>query len=89
MGIPVVVFYPLNDKEAHASDRERFSSLEELVRVYRFDEIEAVDWKPEPIDVSDRKLDILDRFYEMAVQWVVKPVPPVGPLAPPSVLPPY
>ena len=89
MGIPVVVFYPLNDKEAHNSDRERFSSLEELVRVHRFDEIENINWKPEPIDISDRKLDILDRFYEMAAQWAAKPLPPIGPLAPASVLPPF
>jgi hypothetical protein len=87
MGIPVVVFYPLNDTAAHTSDRERFSSLDELVRVYRFDEIESVNWKPEPIDVSDRKLDILDRFYEMAARWAVRPLAPVGPLAPASVLP--
>ena len=85
MGTPVVVLYPLNDKAAHNSDRERFSSLEELVRVYRFEEIENINWKPEPIDVSDRKLDILDRFYEMAAQWAAKPLPPIGPLAPASV----
>ncbi len=88
MGIPVVVFNPLNDKAAHNSDRERFSCLEELVRVHRFDEIENINWKPEPIDVSDRKLGILHRFYEMAAQWAVKPLPPIGPLASPNVLPP-
>jgi hypothetical protein len=89
MGIPVVVFYPLNDEAAHTSDRERFSSLEELVPVHRVDEIENINWKPEPIDVSDIKLDILDRFYEMSAQWAVKSLLPVGPLAHPSVLPPY
>jgi len=85
MGIPVVVLYPLNDEAGHNSDQERFSSLEELVRVYRFQEIENINWKPEPIDVSDRKLDILDRFYEMAARWAAKPLPPIGPLAPASV----
>jgi hypothetical protein len=88
MGIPVVVFYPLNDEAAHNSDRERFSSLEELVRVYRFDEIENVNWKPTPIDISETKLAILDRFYEMTAQWALKPLSPIGPLAPASVLPP-
>jgi hypothetical protein len=48
-----------------------------------------INWEPEPIDVSDRKLDILDRFYEMAAQWAAKPLPPIGPLAPASVLPPF
>jgi len=88
MGIPVVVFYPLNDMAAHISDRERFSSLEELVRIHRFDEIESVNWKPEPIDVSAIKLQIIDHFYKIAAQWVVKPLPSIGPLAPPSALPP-
>ena len=88
MGIPVVVFYPLNDETAHASDRERFSSLEGLVRVHRFEEIESVDWNPKPIDVSEIKLKILDRFYEMAARWRIAPLPPIGPIAPSSVLPP-
>ncbi len=88
MGIPVVVFYPLNDMPAHISDRERFSSLEELVPLHRFDQIEYVNWKPEPIDVSDLKLKIIDHFCEIAAQWVVNPLPSIGPLAPPSVLPP-
>jgi hypothetical protein len=88
MGIPVVVFYPLNDMSAHISDRERFSSLEELVPIHRFDEIETVDWKPGPIDVSDLKLRIIDHFYQMAAQWLINPLPSIGPLAPPSVLPP-
>jgi len=88
MGIPVVVFYPLNDVTAHISDRERFSSLEELVPIHRFDEIENVNWKPEPIDVSDTKLQIFDHFYKIAAQWVAKPVPSIGPFAPPSALPP-
>ena len=88
MGIPVVVFYPLNDETAHASDRERFSSLEGLVRVHRFEEIESVDWNPKPIDVGEIKLKILDRFYEMAARWRIAPPPPIGPIAPSSALPP-
>ncbi len=43
MGIPVVVFYPLNDETAHGSDRERFSSLDGLVPVHRFEEIDQVN----------------------------------------------
>ena len=87
MGIPVVAFYPSNDMVAHISDRERFSSLEELVPIHRFDEIESVNWKPEPVDVSDTKLQIVDHFYKIAAQWVAKPSPSMGPLAPPSALP--
>jgi hypothetical protein len=88
MGIPVVVFYPFNDETAHASDRERFSSLEGLVRVHHFDEIGSVDWNPEPVDVSELKLRMLDGFYQMAARWRVAPPPPIGPIAPSSALPP-
>ena len=88
MGIPVVVFYPLNDETAHASDRERFSSLEGFVPVHRFEEVRSVDWNPKPIDVGEIKLKILDRFYEMAARWRIAPPPPIGPIAPSSALPP-
>jgi hypothetical protein len=88
MGIPVVVFYPINNDAGHASDRERFSSLEGLVRVYRFEEIESVNWNPEPIDVSEIKLQILDRFYEIAARWRTRPPSRTGPIAPSIVLPP-
>jgi hypothetical protein len=87
MGIPVIVFYPFNDMAGHISDRERFSSLQELVRIHRFGEVESVNWRPEPIDVSDVKLQIIDNFYKMAAQWGVKHLPSTGPLAPPSALP--
>ena len=87
MGIPVVVFYPINSELLHASDRERFSPLERLIRVYRLEEIESVNWNPEPIDVSDIKLQLLDRFYDMAARWRVVAPQPLGPIAPPSVLP--
>jgi len=88
MGIPVVVFYPLNDHAAHASDLERFSSLEDIIRVYRLDKIESVRWTPESIDVGDIKLRILDGFYEKAARWQLAPQRPIGPIAPSSVLPP-
>lgn len=88
MGIPVVVFYPINNEAGHASDRERFSSLEGLMRVYRFEEIESVNWNPEPIDVSEIKLQMVDRFYEMAARWRIGSLSRTGPIAPSSVLPP-
>jgi hypothetical protein len=88
MGIPVVVFYPINNETAHASDRERFSSLEGLVCLHRFEEIGNVDWDPKPIDVGEIKLKILDRLYEMAARWQTAPPPPIGPIAPSGALPP-
>jgi glucokinase len=88
MGIPVVVFYPINNEAGHVSDRERFLSLEGLVRVYRFEEIESVNWNPEPIDVSEIKLQIFDRLYEKAARWRTASLSRTGPIAPSSVLPP-
>ena len=88
MGIPVIVFYPINEETAHESDRERFSSLENLLRVYRLEEIDSVNWKPKPVDVSKIKLQILDRFYEMAARWQITPGSTIGPIASSSALPP-
>jgi hypothetical protein len=87
MGIPVVVFYPINDETAHASDRERFSALKGLVRVHDFEKIAGVDWNPKPVDVGEIKLEILERFYEMAARWRIAPITPIGPIAPSSALP--
>jgi len=88
MGIPVVVFYPVNSDSGLVSDQERFSSLERITRVYRLDEIDSVNWNPKPIDVSKIKLQLLDRFYEMAARWGIVAPPSLGPIAPPSALPP-
>lgn len=88
MGIPVIVFYPLNDAAGHASDRERFSSLETLVRVYHFDEIDRVDWDPQPVDLSAVKIGILETFYRMAARWATAATPKIGPIAASSLCPP-
>jgi hypothetical protein len=69
MGIPVIVFYPHNTPELHASDVERFSSLAKLVPIYSLDSAEAVDWSPEPIDLGRHKLDLLDHFFDLARRW--------------------
>ena len=60
LGIPVVMFYPLNSPQGHASDRERFSSLENLLRIWRFDEMDEVNWSPVPPDVGAIKLALID-----------------------------
>jgi Capsular polysaccharide synthesis protein/Polysaccharide pyruvyl transferase len=86
MGIPVVVFYPLGDAAGHASDRERFSSLAELIKINRLDDIGSVDWNPKALNVSMIKLQILDGFYRLTARWQVVPRP-LGPIAPPDALP--
>lgn len=88
MGIPTVVFYPLNDERAHASDRERFSSLVSLVPIYLLADRDGVEWRPKPVDVGALKREILDGFYAAAARWRAAPPAPLGPIAPPSVLPP-
>jgi Capsular polysaccharide synthesis protein/Polysaccharide pyruvyl transferase/Methyltransferase domain len=87
MGIPVVAFYPANSEPMHASDRERFSSLERLIRVFRLEEAPDVDWGGYTADVSYIKLSLLDRFYETSKRWQLPPNPPLGPVAPSQTLP--
>lgn len=83
MGIPVVVFYPANSEPMHASDRERFSSLERLVRVFHLNEVGDVDWNGYTADVSYIKLSLLDRFYELAERrWHLAPATPLERIAP-------
>jgi len=69
MGIPVVVFFPLNEGDLRRSDKERFSSLCELVSVFHPGEASIVDWKGYTPDVSILKLNIVDAFFEMASRW--------------------
>lgn len=88
MGIPVVILYPIKDAKRQQSDRERFSSLERLIRIFRFDEIGAVNWDGETIDVSAEKLAIIENFASSGARaWRAHPQPPIGPIAPASILP--
>jgi hypothetical protein len=59
-----------------------------MTRVYHFDEMETINWNPAPIDVSEVKLRLLDRFYEMATRCeLASATPPLEPIAPASALP--
>jgi len=88
MGIPVIVFYPLNTDAGHASDRERFSTLENMLPIYRFDQIDEVDWTPQAIEAGEVKLRIIEEFQKMARRWQIASGSELGPIAPASVLPP-
>jgi hypothetical protein len=81
MGIPVVVFYPINPDQQHRSDRERFSSLERLIRVYNLNETDKVDWRGRVVDVSHVKLSLLDDFYRLAARWHPPGPEPIAPIA--------
>lgn len=87
MGIPVVVFFPPNEAAAHESDRERFSSLAEIVRVFLPTETSLVDWRGYTPDVSMLKLQIVDRFFAMAKRWGRITSPRIEGFAPASALP--
>jgi hypothetical protein len=87
MGIPVVVFYPPNEGKASDSDRQRFSSLSDIVPVYNLAEAHLVDWGGACPDVGEIKLRLIDRFFEMAGRWGGLNTPKVEGIAPSSALP--
>lgn len=87
MGIPVVVFYPLNEGLERDADLARFSSLCEIVRVFRLPEAKLVNWEGYCPDVSTLKLKLLDRFFSMTTRWGHRSTPVIGPIAPSTVLP--
>jgi hypothetical protein len=86
MGIPVVVFYPLNEENLRRSDRERFSSLEEMIRVFNLNEADRVDWRGYTADAGQIKLNLIDRLAELAKRWGRIPGTVAGPIAPASAL---
>jgi Capsular polysaccharide synthesis protein/Polysaccharide pyruvyl transferase len=86
MGIPVVIFYPPNPPQLQTSDRERFSSLERLIRVFALDDIGEVDWRGYVADVSHVKLALLDRFYTAVRRWNLPSAKTLGPVAPATAL---
>lgn len=87
MGIPVVVFYPFNEAQQHESDRERFSSLERMIRVFYLSEVAEVDWRGYVVDVSYLKIALLDAFLKMSNRWRMPKRPALGPVAPAECLP--
>lgn len=87
MGIPVVVFYPIGDERQHQSDMERFSSLADLIPIYRFDEIDQVDWRGHTADVGAIKRSLVETFHRLSERWTMPPPVEVAPSAPPQALP--
>lgn len=88
MGIPVVVFYPDNDGDAHKSDKERFSTLSKMVKIHRFSELADVRWSGTTVDTVDIKLALIDAFRrQSADKWGIGVTTPIGPIASPSALP--
>jgi hypothetical protein len=82
MGIPVVIFLPNNTPELQVSDRERFSSLERLIRVFTTSEAGDVDWNGYVAEVGHVKLALLDSFYKSIGRWQLPATSALGPIAP-------
>ncbi len=87
MGIPVVVFYPPNEAAARQSDRERFSSLADIVRVFELSEMDLVDWRGHCPDIGNIKLALIDSLADMATRWGALQTPRIIGWAPASALP--
>lgn len=87
MGIPVVMIFPINTPEGHASDRERFSSLSDIIPIWRFDQIGEIDWSAAPPDVGAIKLAIVDRLVEKLRALGLEAARSLGPIAEPSPVP--
>jgi hypothetical protein len=87
MGMPVVVFYPLNTGAQHNSDPERFSSLNQIVPVFHLTQVRDVNTSGYVVDTSASKLALLDGFYRTAQKWLLPNLPSVGPVAPAEALP--
>lgn len=63
MGIPVVMFFPPNDAKGRESDKQRFSSLMDLIPIRDEAEMDDVDWAGTVPQVTRYRLGILDAVY--------------------------
>lgn len=62
MGIPVIIFYPEKGGGGGQSDKERFSSLAKITKIYSFDEAPQVEWNPAALDIRALKNSIIHDF---------------------------
>lgn len=85
MGIPVVVLYPPNDEVDPQSDKQRLSSLADIVRVFELSQASVIDWRGYTPDVGDIKLGLIDAFFLMASKWGALATPRLEGIAPGSV----
>lgn len=87
MGIPVIILYPLNNESGQISDKERFSSLSDIIRVYEPSEANLIDWRGSCPDVSSIKLRMIDAFFAATRRWGEPTTPSILGIAPSSILP--
>ena len=87
MGIPVVVIYPPNSEPGCLSDKQRFSSLSDIVRAFELNETGLIDWRGYCPDVSDIKLRLVDSFFDAVSKWGELSTPRIEGFAPAAALP--
>ena len=88
MGIPVLMVWPVNSPAGRESDRQRFSSLLNLLTVYSPEELAAVDWNAPVVDCVTEKLTAIDSFVTATRRWQLPVVPLSWSLAASILLPP-
>lgn len=71
MGVPVIVFYPESFHDINQSDKERFSSLSQLLRIYKFSEIDQVNWNPLSVNVDNLKEDIKKKYEKSLLKTLI------------------
>jgi hypothetical protein len=88
MGIPVIMVWPINTAEGRQSDRQRFSSLLQLIPIHEPEELAAQSAPTAPADCTAPKLTALDSFARATSRWGIPCRPYDWEPAPSSVLPP-
>jgi hypothetical protein len=88
MGIPVLMVWPFNPPSGRDSDRQRFSSLLNLLTIHSPEELAGVDWNPAVVDCVAEKLTAIDSFTMATRRWQLPVVPLNWSLAPSILLPP-
>jgi len=62
MGIPVVLFYPnrnVNEPKIQC-DQQRFTAIDDVIKINSFDQIDKVNWEPDPIELDFKENLIQD-----------------------------
>ena len=72
MGIPVIVLYPDSLLEISKSDDERFSSLSKIIKIYKYNEINIINWNPPIVDIDNIKKNILVQYDDKLNQLLTK-----------------
>jgi hypothetical protein len=82
MSIRVLIVWPFNSQAGRDSDRQRYSSLLNLLTVHSPEELAALDWNPAVVDCVAEKLTAINSFTMATLRWQLPVVPLNWRLAP-------